>query len=172
MSEAAVYNSSPSVRERNNRPASSRAGGDSGEGVKEKLLTFAKELRKNQTDAEKLMWQFLRNRQLLDLKFRRQHTVEGYIADFACTDHRIIIELDGGQHNTDDGIAKDATRTAKLEAAGWQVIRFWNNEVLQNLEGVAQFLMVTLTPTLSLNEGEGGKGCAEGSEIYKVKKVG
>lgn len=107
------------------------------------------------------MWEMLRDRRFFGLKFRRQHLVLGYIADFANTKHKIIIELDGGQHNTEEGIARDNERTHKLEAAGWRVYRFWNNEVLQNLEGIFESLMhtltaiLTLTPTLSLSEGEG-----------------
>lgn len=128
---------------------------------KERLILFARELRKNNTDAERLMWEMLRDHRFFGLKFRRQHLVLGYIADFANIKHKIIIELDGGQHNSEAGIACDTKRTRKLEAAGWRVYRFWNNEVLQNLEGVFESLMQsltaidTLTPALTLGEEEG-----------------
>ncbi|MFO1242712.1 MAG: phosphomethylpyrimidine synthase ThiC [Rickettsiales bacterium] len=116
----------------------STIGGEGqGEGAnKRQLIQLARKLRKDSTNAEQLMWNLLRDRQLLGLKFRRQHPVEGYIADFACTEHQLIIELDGGQHNTDEGKAADSERTAALKAKGWKVLRFWNNDVLQNVEGV------------------------------------
>ena len=94
----------------------------------------AKHLRKNQTDAERLLWNRLRNRQLCNCKFRRQHEIGSYIVDFICLESKLIIELDGSGH-----ILKkehDANRTNYLESLGYNVIRFWNNEVVQELDNV------------------------------------
>lgn len=86
------------------------------------------------TDAEKLLWRALRGKQLSGHRFRRQHPVGRYITDFACIEQHIVIELDGGQHQA--SLQYDAERTAFLGQHGWQVLRFWNNDVLNNLEGV------------------------------------
>jgi phosphoribosylanthranilate isomerase/very-short-patch-repair endonuclease len=101
-----------------------------------KLIENARDLRKNGTDAEALIWYFLRNRQIAGYKFRRQYPIEPYIADFACLESKLIIELDGSQHNEDAAIKKDAARTAYLESKGFKVIRFWNNDIFQNTESV------------------------------------
>jgi adenine-specific DNA-methyltransferase len=95
---------------------------------------FTKELRKNQTDAEKTLWNTLRNRQLNRFKFRRQVSLGRYIVDFVCFESRLIVEVDGGQHA--DAVPYDETRTRWLGSQGFRVIRFWNNDVLMNLEGV------------------------------------
>jgi len=96
----------------------------------------ARTLRRNQTDAETRLWQALRNRQLARAKFRRQVPLGGYIADFLCAEARLIVELDGGQHT----LEADAARTAWLEAQGFRLIRFWNHQVLENLDGVLQVI--------------------------------
>lgn len=92
-----------------------------------------RELRRNATAAEKRLWQLLRSRQFGGIKFRRQHPVGRFVVDFACVEQRIILEADGGQHHGSDA---DVRRTAWLEAEGWRVVRFWNNEILENPEGV------------------------------------
>ena len=133
-----------------------------GEGIREPvpdyLIENARELRKNQTDAEALLWQLLRNRQIQDAKFRRQHPVEPYILDFYCHDKKLAVELDGGQHNTTEGKASDEKRTQYLNSQGIQLLRFWNNDVLQNTESVLEqiynALNPALTPTLSQRERE------------------
>lgn len=102
------------------------------------LLEAARTLRKSMTDAEQLMWHCLRQKQLGGFRFRRQHPFERFVLDFYCCEAKLAIELDGGQHNEPDNIARDMERTAFLEQHGIQVIRFWNNEVFQNLEGVLQ----------------------------------
>lgn len=84
------------------------------------------------TEAERRLWARLRNRGL-GAKFRREVAVGPYRVDFQCKDAALVVEVDGGQHN---GSARDAVRTAFLERCGWRVIRFWNNEVLENTEGV------------------------------------
>jgi very-short-patch-repair endonuclease len=93
---------------------------------------FAKALRKGQTDAESALWQQLRNSQL-GVKFRRQQPFGKYIFDFVSMDAKLIVEVDGGQHN---GSAHDAARDAFLRGEGFSVLRFWNNDVLENIEGV------------------------------------
>ena len=94
----------------------------------------ALELRRQSTEAEKKLWQQLRNRQLNGLKFRRQAPIGPYIADFLAVDALLIIELDGGQHSARTDY--DEKRTAWLEQQGYRVLRFWNNDILANTEGV------------------------------------
>jgi very-short-patch-repair endonuclease len=94
------------------------------------FLDFARKLRKSQTDAEKLLWGILRNRQLLGLKFRRQQPVGSYVLDFYCHDHKLCIELDGGQHYHDTGQQHDEKREAFLRSQSICVLRFSNLDVL------------------------------------------
>ncbi|MDD5330577.1 MAG: endonuclease domain-containing protein [Sulfuricella sp.] len=105
----------------------------------------ARTLRENQSDAEQLLWRSLRSRQLEGCKFRRQHGIGSYIVDFVCIEAGLVVELDGGQHA--EQLAYDAVRTEKLAAAGYRVLRFWNNEVLTNLEGVLESLRLELLPS-------------------------
>ncbi|HEV2335525.1 MAG TPA: DUF559 domain-containing protein [Stellaceae bacterium] len=93
----------------------------------------ARVLRRDATDAERRLWSALRDRRLRGYRFRRQHPIGAYIADFACTQRRLIVEADGGQHADNNA---DAHRTAWLETQGWRVLRFWNNDILGNTEGV------------------------------------
>ena len=102
---------------------------------------LARKLRKNQTSQERIIWNLLRNQQFQGLKFRRQYPVGDYIVDFICKEIKLIIEIDGGQHNSEEGIEYDLKRTEYLETKGYKVIRFWNNEIDNNLEGVYQSLM-------------------------------
>ena len=104
------------------------------------LLIFAKSLRHTATDAENLMWQLLRTKRFMNLKFRRQHVIQPYIVDFYCHELGLVIELDGGQHGTDDAIEYDAERTKFLEALGLTVVRYWNHDVLGNTEAVLRDL--------------------------------
>ena len=106
------------------------------------LLDFAKSMRHTATDAENLMWQLLRAKRFMNLKFRRQHVIAPYIVDFYCHEIGLVIELDGSQHGTDDGRAYDAERTKFLEALGLRVVRYWNNDVLRNTESVLGDLWV------------------------------
>jgi len=94
----------------------------------------ARSLRSSMTDAERMLWRAVRSKQLAGHRFRRQHPIGKYIADFACIEQKIVIELDGGQHQ--EQLAYDEQRSAFLQAQGWQVVRFWNNDVLNNLDGV------------------------------------
>jgi len=100
------------------------------------IRTKAKQLRVNSTDAENRLWRQIRNRQLEDWKFRRQMPVDHYIVDFVCAELKLVIELDGGQH-AKAGFYDDQ-RTEFLQSKGYQVVRFWNNEVLGNTEGVLE----------------------------------
>jgi len=99
--------------------------------------TLARNLRRKQTDAERKLWLILRSRQFENSKFRRQEPIGKYIVDFVSLERELIIELDGGQHNQQSEMEKDEVRTKWLEKKGFRVIRFWNNDVLQNIDGVA-----------------------------------
>ncbi len=96
---------------------------------------YARELRATQTRAESLLWAALRSRRLSGLKFRRQFPIPPFIADFACVEKRLVIELDGGYH--DMVFDADQSRQKKIEDKGWTVIRFSNEDVLDNVDGVA-----------------------------------
>jgi len=102
------------------------------------LVNLSRNLRKNQTDAENLLWRHLRGKQLAGLRFRRQHPLGRYIVDFVCLEKRLVLELDGGQHGEEKGLIKDNERDQWLRAEGYRILRFWNNEVLANLEGVME----------------------------------
>ncbi|MEJ5976183.1 endonuclease domain-containing protein [Novosphingobium sp. PS1R-30] len=100
----------------------------------------ARQLRRNMTDAERYLWHALRARRFAGWKFRRQVSVGPFVADFLCHAARLIVEVDGGQHSA----AVDAQRTALLESMGYRVARYWNHEVLENIEGVLRALEVAL----------------------------
>ena len=102
----------------------------------------ARQLRKNMTDAERAIWRHLRQRQIGGHRFRRQVVIGQYIADFACLEAKLIIEIDGGQHAT--AIERDDARDALFRAQGFRVLRFWNNEVLANMPGVLEVISRTL----------------------------
>jgi very-short-patch-repair endonuclease len=108
-------------------------------------ISTARKLRHNQTDAERALWFRLRDRRLRGLKFRRQMPIDRYVADFCCEAARLIVELDGGQHV--ERSQQDAERTAALEAHGYLVLRFWNNDVLRNIDGVVESILQTLNPS-------------------------
>jgi very-short-patch-repair endonuclease len=101
-------------------------------------LINSRRLRKDQTDVEKLLWYHLRGRNISGIKFRRQHKLGPYIVDFVSIEKKIIIELDGGQHNSAENLNNDAARDLYLKKLGFKVLRFWNNEVLQNFENVLE----------------------------------
>ena len=100
------------------------------------LLQRCRELRESQTDAESKLWRCLKNRQLFGAKFRRQHPLKGYILDFYCPEAGLVVELDGSEHADEKRITHDQVRTQRLEEMNIWVIRFWNRDVLRNLEGV------------------------------------
>ena len=103
----------------------------------------ARRLRRDQTDAERILWSRLRDRRLNGLKFRRQVPIDRYIADFCCADARLIVELDGGHHSANEEV--DTKRTAVLESCGYLVLRYWNNDVTKNLDGVLEDIAASLS---------------------------
>jgi very-short-patch-repair endonuclease len=106
--------------------------------------SLARELRQRQTEAGKTLWARLRNRQLEGVKFRRQQPIDHYVVDFASFENRIIVEIDGGQHNERGMKEKDAERTVWLKREGYHVLRFWNSEVLNNVDGVLEVIREAL----------------------------
>ncbi len=100
----------------------------------------ARQLRKkeNTTEAEKLLWYYIKNRQLNNCRFRRQVAIENYIVDFLCPEKKLIIELDGGQHNEDRNIEYDNERTKHLNDLGYKVVRFWDNDVFKNMKNILE----------------------------------
>src|SRR5258707_1216316 len=104
--------------------------------------TTARRLRRNQTDAERVMWFRLRDRRLAGWKFKRQVPIDRFFVDFFCADGKLIVEIDGGQH--DQRKEHDRSRTEILEAMGYLVLRFWNNDVMRNTEGVLGVILDTL----------------------------
>jgi very-short-patch-repair endonuclease len=133
-------------------PHSSPTGKKQGRG---KILTNAKILRSHQTEVEERLWYHLRAHRFMGLKFKRQKPMGSYIVDFVCVERRLIIELDGGQHA--EQTAYDQRRDAWLSNQGYTVLRFWNNEVMQELEGVLEKirLALTLSPSPSPVNGRG-----------------
>lgn len=93
-------------------------------------------MRHTATDAEHLMWQLLRAKRFMNLKFRRQHVIKPYILDFYCHEIGLVIELDGSQHATDDAMEYDAERRQFLEALGLTIVRYWNHDVLGRTDAV------------------------------------
>ena len=122
----------------------------------------ARQLRRDQTPEERVVWRELRAGRL-GLKFRRQWPVGGYVVDFVCFEARLIVELDGGQHAAEDARAYDTARTAVLEAGGFTVLRIWNSEVRQNLPGVLDSIdrhcrRRGVLPSPRMGEGPGVRG--------------
>ena len=103
---------------------------------------IARRLRRDQTDAERVLWFRLRDRRLAGWKFRRQAPIDRYVVDFVCADARLIVELDGGQHT--ERAEQDAARTAILQSMGYLVLRFWDNDVLANTDGVVETILNAL----------------------------
>lgn len=103
---------------------------------------FARKMRGSMTDAELKLWHEIRAHRLMGLGFRRQLPLSGYIADFACPTKKLIVEVDGSQHGTSEEARADQVRTAKLERLGWTVLRFWNDDVLRDIDGVCQHIVV------------------------------
>jgi very-short-patch-repair endonuclease len=121
-----------------------------------KLLARARRLRRECSDAEILLWRHLRARRLLGYKFRRQVVIEPYIVDFVCLEASLIIEADGGQHS--ERLAYDVGRTVWLESMGYRVIRFWNHEILGDLQSVLEQIRAVLIGVPSPQPSPGGRG--------------
>ena len=146
------------------RPPPPPSRGRAGEGVKAgegapRLTQVARKLRHTMTDAERKLWSRLRAHQL-GAHFRRQAPLGPYVLDFVCFASRLVIEVDGGQHADSES---DQVRDAWLQGQGFRVLRFWNNEVLQNIDGVLETIMVELNkappPQPSPVKGEGASSC-------------
>lgn len=99
---------------------------------------FARKLRREMTDAERKLWRSLRCEQLRGWKFRRQAAIGPYVVDFVWFDAKLVVELDGGQHNTEEGKQHDLRRTAWLESQGFRVVRFWNHDALNDACAVVE----------------------------------
>ena len=106
------------------------------------IRTWAREMRSGMTDAEALLWKLLRNRRLAGAKFRRQHPMGRYILDFYCVEQKLCIELDGGQHG--EAMAYDQLRDQWLQGQGIRILRFWNNQMLMETEGVLEMIYLAL----------------------------
>lgn len=117
------------------------------------MLKNAKTLRSHQTDAEQRLWYHLRAHRFQGLKFKRQKPIGRYIVDFICLERKLIIEIDGGQHS--EQMEYDQHRDMWLREQGYTVLRFWNNEVMQQLEGVLEQIRITLSPDPSPASGRG-----------------
>jgi very-short-patch-repair endonuclease len=119
---------------------------------------LARGLRCRQTDAERKLWYYLRSRRFAEVKFRRQHPVGRYIADFASPEHRLVLELDGSQH----GGAADRVRGRQLAALGWRVLRFWDDDVLKETETVLKTIFAVVTSPSPQPSPVQGRGSKEG----------
>ncbi len=117
------------------------------------IVATARKLRRSSTDVERKLWHRIRDKQVEGFRFRRQRPIEKYIVDFICLEARLIVELDGGQHA--ENVAHDQKRSAFLHERGYRVLRFWNSEVIENIEGVLErlrevLLLTRINPTLTL----------------------
>ena len=126
------------------------------------LTKAAKKLRRNSSNVERLLWRHLKAKQVHGLKFRRQEQIGSYIVDFVCYENGIVIEADGGQHALE--IEKDEERSQWLRSQGFMVLRFWNNEVLTNIEGVMEAISMQCeqtgeVPPLPNPLPQGERGC-------------
>ncbi|MFX4087661.1 endonuclease domain-containing protein [Sphingobium yanoikuyae] len=116
--------------------------------VRRQISPHAARLRRDMTDAERMLWSILRNRQLDGFKFRRQATIDPFVVDFLCVEAALAVELDGGQHDED----RDRRRTVYLEARRLHILRFWNHDVVENIEGVADAIRSALSKKKTLTQ--------------------
>ena len=126
--------------------------GKAGMGVRS-IVATARKLRRSSTDVERKLWHRIRDKQVEGFRFRRQRPIEKYIVDFICLDASLIVELDDGQHA--ESVVYDEKRSAFLESLGYRVLRFWNSEVIENMEGVLErlrgaLLLTRVDPALAL----------------------
>ena len=135
--------------------------------VSEKLRNNAKALRRDMTDAERIIWYNVRAHRLQGASFRRQTPIGPYLADFVCHAAKLIVEVDGGQHFESENMVRDAQRDAYLAAGGYRVLRFSNRDVMTNKTGVLETIAAALgkAPSLALprkrGRGQEGVGCEE-----------
>ncbi len=136
-------------------------GGGEGGGDRKiinKFTKIAKVLRKRSTNEERFLWRHLKSKQLEGLKFRRQQPIGNFIVDFACFEKRIIIELDGGQHTNITEEKKDNFRDKWLKEQGFKVLRFWNNDVFKNINGILEVIIENCFKPPSPNPSHQGRG--------------
>jgi very-short-patch-repair endonuclease len=122
--------------------------------MQKKTLIHRRELRKNPTDAESHLWKYLRRRQMLEHKFRRQHPIGPYIVDFVCLDKKLVLEIDGNQHLDQEGY--DERRSRFLQERGYRVLRFWNNQVFLQTEAVLRAIEYALEEVVPESQGPPG----------------
>ena len=115
----------------------------------QKSRAFAKQLRRTMTRAEALLWSYIRRKAINGAKFRRQHPIGPYIADFACVSAKLVVEIDGYTHWTEEQLRHDERRTAFLRSRGWRTVRVTNTEVYDNLDGVWDAIAYHLPPPLA-----------------------
>ena len=130
----------------------------------------SRDLRNNATPAERRLWSALSNRKLANVRFNRQVVIKPYICDFVARSSKLVIELDGGQHG--DAISYDAARTKFLEARGYRVLRFWNNDVMENIEGVVREIEEALQSTPPAGAGGEEARSAEGEGLSSSDSTG
>ena len=137
----------------------------------EKVLINAKTLRANQTEAEQRLWYHLRAHRFMNLKFKRQKPMGRFIVDFVCVEQQLIIEIDGGQHA--EQTEYDQHRDAWLRSQGYTVLRFWNHEVMQQLEGVLEQIRSTiaLSPAPLPRVGEGSNGTTQSPYYFTSRTM-
>jgi very-short-patch-repair endonuclease len=128
--------------------------------VPNKQRSNAKKMRRVMTDAELKLWNELRAHRLMGMGFRRQVPIGSYIADFACAEHSIIIEVDGSQHGNDAAAMYDEVRSEYLRSRGWTVLRFWNDDVLRDIDNVCQHIVIVA--------GLGGSDAANAREEHVI----
>jgi very-short-patch-repair endonuclease len=119
-----------------------------------KISSHAATLRRDMTRAELRVWFALRDRRLDGLKFRRQATIGPFVVDFLCAQANLVVEIDGGQHGTE----RDIQREARIEALGYRIIRFWNNEIFQNFDAVLGMIHAAATQALTQPSPASGRG--------------
>ncbi len=115
-----------------------------GRAIPTRLTPLARDLRRNATNAERRLWRGLRQKEVGGFRFRRQAPLDGFIVDFVAFDAKLVVEVDGATHSTEEERARDAARSATLEAMGFAVLRFPNDEVFHNLEGVLEMIRLRL----------------------------
>ena len=124
-----------------------------------RLKSIARKLRTNATSAERRLWNGVRREQIGGFRFRRQVVLDGFVADFACYEARLVIEVDGATHSTDAELARDALRSAELGSQGYDVLRFTNDEIFRNIDGVLETIrlkLIELRPRLLEGDFEDG----------------
>ena len=130
------------------RAARGHAEADGAGGDDLSLIHIVRRLRREQTEAEKFLWRRLRNKQVEGAKFRRQQPIGPYIVDFVCLEKKVIIEVDGGHHNEAEVSVNDDDRAKWLSSEGYRVLRFWNNEVLNDTGSVTERIREVVSPSL------------------------